>query len=243
MFAALSNAASSVGNAVSGAADSVSNAVTGAAREAMLLVAESEIKKQTGMEIDVDCENVPGDWNGWMMKTGVNSLCNEDTWSFLDNSTHNKKKIELWKQRGIKKIIMKVDETPDPDLKDWCTCMPSWEAGSTTLVLTWLPRAKHHASDNFWNEPGYKRWWVLSDEIVFGLQLYQLPGKCFYKSDWLEGFEDVDPDGLLPTSTKKFRRWFQFRHWVIMWYANDMWGWNYQWTENRLRTRMARTSA
>ena len=48
--------------------------------------------------------------------------------------------------------------------------------------------------------------------------------------DWLDDFEDVDPDGMLPTSTKKCKRWFQFRHWIIYWYPRAMWGWNWAYT-------------
>jgi len=92
------------------------------------------------------------------------------------------------------------------------------------------PKALSWKSQDTWMGSNCS-WWCLRDEMVSGLQIYQLPGKCFYKSDWLDGFSDVDPGGLLPTSTKKFKRWFQFRHWALMWYAADIWGWNYQWTE------------
>jgi len=221
---------SAISSAIGGAADAVHGAVTGAGRDAMLILAEQEVEKQVGRKIEISCSDIPASWNTWIMMTGVNSLCNDSTWAFLENSPYNQRKLELWNKRNIQKIVMRVDEHPDPDLADWAVCMPSWTEGSDTLTLTWLPRAYHWSSSVPWNGSGYKCWWILCDEIVFGLQLYQLPGKCFYKSDWFDGFEDVDPDGLFPTATKKCRRWFQHRHWVLFWYENAQWGYNWQWT-------------
>ena len=221
-----------IGGALSGAASAVSSTVSGGVKNAMLLVAERVIKEHTGKDITVEADGIPPHREEWMSKTGVNSLCCDDTWSFLDKSEGNRRKVEKWNERNIKKIVMKVDETPDPDLLDWGVCVPSWETGSDTLVLTWLPRAFNHTCNNTWLETsGWRSWWILSDEIVSGLQLYQLPGKCFYKSDWLDGFEDVDPEGFLPTSKKAFKRWFQFRHWIMFWYAKEQWGYNWQYTE------------
>jgi len=110
-------------------------------------------------------------------------------------------------------------------------CWVDWAEGSDTVIITWLPRGLSWSSSNYWWESGSRSWWIIRDELVFAMKLYQLPGKCFYKSDELGGFEDPDPDSFLPTGTKKFKRWFQFRHWVIYWYAEAQWGWNYQWTE------------
>jgi len=196
-------------------------------------LASYEIKKETGKDIQVVLDDIPSSWQDWVNKTGINSLCTDSTWAFLDKSNpQNARKIELWNQRNIKKIVMSVEENPDPDLRDWCNCYPSWETGDDTLYIDWLPKAFSHKSSNTWMEDsGSWAWWTIGDEIQHALQLYQLPGKCFYKSDWLEGFEDVDPDGLLPSSTKKFARWFQHRHWVIMWYGTDQWGYNCPWTE------------
>jgi len=193
---------------------------------------QSKIKDFTKTSIDISVKDVPDNRQEWVRITGVNSLCNDSTWSFLEDSEYNKRKVELWKERGIKKIVMTVNEKPDPkEMPDWAYCWMDWKGGSDTITITWLPRAFTWSCDNLIWESGYRTWWILSDWFVFALQLYQLPGKCFYKSDWLDGFEDVDPSGLLPSSTKKFRRWFQFRHWTIFWYATDTWGWNYQWTE------------
>jgi hypothetical protein len=197
----------------------------------LLLAAEAEIKKHTGMDIEVETAEVPDSWRAWMSRTGINSIANEDTWAFLEDNQWNQRKIELWKKRGLKKIILAVWETPDEDEK-WVTAFPEWETDSTTLKIWFYPRAGNWESSNSWLEPGYKRWWNLSDEIVFGLQLYQLPGKCFYKSDWLDDFEDVDPDSIIPNGTKKYKRWFQFRHWIIYWYPESMWGWNWAYTKS-----------
>lgn len=218
-------------NALSGAADSVSNAVHGAVEGPLLRAAEEEIKKLTGRSITVETENVPSQWQTWMSRTGINSIANEDTWAFLEDSQWNKRKIELWNERAIDKIILLIDTEPDPE-DHWIVCEPEWETGSKTLKLWFnMPRAGSWASDNTWLEPGYKRWWNLGDEIVFGLQLYQLEGKCFYKSDWLEDFEDVDENSIIPNGTKKVSRWFQFRHWIIYWYPEAQWGWNWAYTK------------
>jgi len=195
-----------------------------------LSTAEAEIKKHTGKTIRVSTEGLPPNMIDWVSKTGINSLCTEDSWAFLEKSEWNEPKIKLWEERNIDHIIMTTYQTGDSD-DDWIVCMPEWEAGSKTLKLKWGPRATWWSSDSHWHEGGYKRWWNISDEIVFGLQLYQLPGRCFYKSDWLEDFEDVDADSPLPFGTKKYKRWFQFRHWIIYWYPEAQWGWNWQWTE------------
>jgi hypothetical protein len=225
MFDALKDAAS-------GAVNAVANAGTDALMAAALKIAENEIEKEqcAGYHIDVEVKDIPDSWKDWIMKTGVNSLCVEDSWDFTDESTSNAAKAKKWKERNIKKIIMSVDEDPDKDLKSWCKCEVEWETGKTEMTIWWYPYAKTWSSDNSWLEGGYRRWWCLNDDIEFGLQLYQLPGKCFYKSDWLSGFEDPDPEGFLPTSTKKFDRWFQFRHWVIFWYGASSSGWNCAWT-------------
>jgi hypothetical protein len=230
MLDAIKSAATSVSNTVSDAAHSVKEGVKDAGMSACLTVAEGEVKKHTGSEIEIVAGEIPDNWKEWMMKTGCNSLCTEDTWDFLEDSEGNRRKRELWKERNIKKIILSVWEEPEPELASWAKCEVEWETGKTECTIWFYPYAKTWKSDNTWVEGGYRRWWVLRDELVFGLQLYQLPGKCFYKSDWLSGFEDVDPDGFLPSSTKKFDRWFQFRHWVMYWYATATWGWNYQWT-------------
>jgi len=218
-------------NALSSASESISQAVAGAVERPLLAAAESAIEKNTGMKIEVETENVPDDWRVWMSRTGINSIANDDTWAFLEPSQWNQRKIDLFKERAINKIILSVKPRLEDDDDDWIVAEPQWETGSKTLKLVFYPRAGRWESSNSWLEPGYKSWWNLSDEIVFGLQLYQLPGKCFYKSDWLDEFEDVDPDGLFPGSTKKFKRWFQFRHWIIYWYPSAMWGWNWQYTQ------------
>jgi len=218
-----------VANKVEAAADSVASAVAGAVEGPLLEAAKEAIKKETGADIDVETENVPDSWKVWMARTGINSIANSQTWAFLEESQWNQRKIDLWKERAIDKIVLSVNENPD-DEDGWIVCMPEWEQGSKTLKLVFYPRAGNWESSNSWLEPGYKRWWNLSDEIVFGLQLYQLPGKCFYKSDWLDEFDDVDPDSLIPNGTKKYKRWFQFRHWIIYWYPRAMWGWNWAYT-------------
>ena len=222
---AIGDAAGAVADKVGDAADAVGDAVANVGKGAMLMVAEKEIKEITGMDITVDTEDIPSDWNDWIMKTGVNSLCTKGSWTFLGNE----RKEQIWKERGIDKIVMKV-KTEIEDDERWIECMPEWEEGSKTLYLVWYPRAGNWESSNTWIEPGYKRWWNLADEISFGLQLYQLEGKCFYKSDWLENFEDDDPDSMFGGS-KEYKRWFQFRHWIIYWYPGAMWGYNWQWVQ------------
>ena len=219
----------SIKNTVSEAADSVSSAVGGFVDGALLKAAEKSIKEETGMDIDLEMGSVPDSKKDWMRKTGINSIACSGTWRFLDNSSYNARKVEKWKQRGIKKIILSAKDEVDPEDR-WIVCLPKWETGSTTLELTFYPRAYYWSSNNTWVEPGHKSYWYLDDEIVSGLQLYQLPGKCFYKSDFLDGFEDVDPNSVLPFGTAKFKRWFQFRHWIIYWYPNEMWGYNWAYT-------------
>jgi len=141
--------------------------------------------------------------------------------------------VETWEKREINKIVLKCKETVDDDDK-WIVCMPEWDPDSTvnskTLYLTFYPRALNWASPSSWLDPtGHKKWWIIGDEIVFGLQLYQLPGKCFYKSDWLDNFEDYDENSFFPNGTHKVKRWFQFRHWIMFWYANAQWGYNWAW--------------
>ena len=212
------------------AISNATNAVVGAVRDvgisANLTVAETEIEKLVGKKIKVDVEDIPDDWKEWVMKTGINSLCVDTTWSFLNKS--DERIMGLWKARDIEKITMRVwpESECDPDEK-WITCWVDWEQGTKEVDIWWYPYAKTWASDNTWLNPGYKRWWSIYDELVFGLQMYQLVGECFYKSDWLGDFEDVDPEGMFPSSTKKFRRWFQFRHWCIYWYGEAQWGYNY----------------
>jgi len=208
---------------------SVADTVKEGATDALTIAVEKEVELATGYHVDIECKDVPSDWKTWMMKTGLNSIACDDTWDFLEDTNANRRKIELWKSRNIKKIYLQIWETPDEDEK-WMTKEVEWEAGWDYFIVWFYPKAGDWESDNSWVESGYNRWWNLCDEIVFGLQIYQLPGKCFYKSDWLENFEDVDPDGAFPWSTAKFRRWFQFRHWVIFWYREAQSGWNYQWT-------------
>ena len=224
---------------LSGISDAVAgtvNAVTGIGKSSEMIaaqrVAEQRIKELTGSEIEVDAEEHGGEWTAWMLKTGINSLCCDDTWSFLEKSSYNERRLENWKKMGLKKIVMCVgDDSELDDDEKWMNCWVERETGKDFCTIYWYPHALTWSSDYMWNDSGYKRWWIISDELVFGLQLYQLAGKCFYKSDWLDNFEDVDPDGLLPSSTKKFRRWFQFRHWCFCWFSEAQWGYNYQWTE------------
>ena len=223
----------SIKDKVSDAADSVVEAVKDTGMSAACKVAEARIKELTGSEIEVETDNVPEDWKTWIMKTGVNSLCTEDTWDFLEKSEYNQKKVDLWEQRGIDKIVLTVakDDEVDEWTSPWVVAMVDWEKDSKTFIIKFYPRAKNWESSSTWLEPGGgKCWWILRDEIVFGLQLYQLPGKCFYKSDWLSGFQDFDADAVIPKSKKAFDRWFQFRHWTIFWFGKAQWGWNYQWT-------------
>jgi hypothetical protein len=221
LFNAISDAASS-------AADSVSNAVTSGVDGALTKVAEEKIKEHTGSDITVEFENVPDHRKDWMRGTGLNSLCTEDTWAFLDGS-YNERKRELWKERNINKIILTVEENPDNE-DDWIVAYPEWETGSRTLKIWFYPRAFRWGDDTTWMSPSYKRWWNVADEIVFGLQLYQLAGKCFYKSDWFDDFEDVDENSCIPNGTHKVSRWFQFRHWIIYWYREAQWGYNWAYT-------------
>jgi len=212
---------------MAGLLDAVSNAVGSFIDSAIIKEAEKDIKEATGLSITIKVEDVPEQHKHWVSYTGVNSIANEATWSFLKGEG-NKRKVELWKERNIDTIVLAVD--PNPDAEDsWIVCEPEWETGSRTLKLWFnVPRATNWSSDYSWAEDGNgHKWWDVSDEIVFGLQLYQIPGKCFYKSDWLENFEDVDEEALIPNSTKKVSRWFQFRHWIIYWYPNSQWGWNY----------------
>jgi hypothetical protein len=167
-----------------------------------------------------------------MLKTGLNSIANSDSWAFLQHTTYNQHRRDLWQQRNIQTIRLRVDEHPDANkFSRWDECVVEWNQGETHCTVTFLPYAKTWYSTNSWIEHGYKRWWNLCDELILGLQLYQLPGKCFYKSDFLEDFEDVDPNGTFSWSTAKFKRWFQFRHWCIFWYGDRVSGWNWQWTE------------
>ena len=216
--------------AISEAVDDVKEAVKDTGVSAMTKVAENELKERLGYEIEVDAEDIPDNWKEWIMKTGVNSLLNDSTWDFLEDSESNKLKVDLWKERDIKKIILAVNTECDDD-DNWIVARVDWETDAKEFKIVFHPRAKQWQSNNSWIEPGHKSWWILRDEIVFGLQLYQLPGRCFYKSDYLDGFEDPDPDSSSPFGKKKFKRWFQFRHWVMFWYGKARWGWNYQWTK------------
>jgi len=219
-------------NAISNAVDSVSDAIDSANWNRAKVCAEERIKELTGQKIEVAMD-VPSAHQEWVMKNGINSLCTEDTWDFVtDKSEYNRRCVELWARRGINKIIMKVNATPNKEeFEESTVCCVDWAEGSSTVTITWLPRALSWSTGNFWFESGYRTWWIIRDELVYGMRLYQLPGKCFYKSDWLDGFEDVDPGSLFPNAKKKFKRWFQFRHWVIYWYAEGQSGYNYQWTE------------
>jgi len=219
----------SIKNTVDSAATSVADTVRDGATKALQEAVETDIEKYVGYHIDVECRDIPSDWKEFIMKTGLNSVAVDDSWSFLEDSAGNKRKIELWKSRNIKKIYLQVWDDIDSD-DDWIDTEVEWESGWDYFIVWFAPHSKYWASSNTWVEPGYKRWWNLSDDIVYGLQLYQLPGKCFYKSDWLDNFEDVDPDGFFPWSTVKTKRWFQFRHWIIFWYREGRSGWNWQWT-------------
>ena len=230
MLSAMKEAASDAAAGVSNATTSALEFGRDAAVQSSLKVAEEEIRKQTGKEIEVVVKDIPKNWKEWVMKTGVNSLCNDSTWDFLERSESNKRKLDLWEKRGIRKIVMTVNENPDPDMSSWAVCEVQWTEGSDEVTIEWLPRALQWNSTNAWIESGPKCWWIIRDELVFGLQLYQLDGKCFYKSDWLDGVSDPDETATLPGQTKKFKRWFQFRHWIIYWYPKARWGWNYQWT-------------
>jgi hypothetical protein len=214
--------------------DAVGNAVGDAAMNTALKYAESKIKEYTGRDIEVDTAGDMDDSDKeWIRKTAVNSLCVEDTWDFLEKSEANARKVELWNKRNIKKIVMKINKKPDPEKDaDWWPCTIDYKESDNFFTITWLPYGLSWSSSNHYWESGYRCWWILRDQIVYSLQLYQLPGKCFYKSDWLDGVEDPDPNSFMPTATKKFKRWFQFRHWCIYWYATGQWGYNYQWTDN-----------
>jgi len=228
----ISGAISGAADAVGGAADAVSSAVKGGAFGIAAKIAEMEVKDQTGKEIEIDYEDVDDDNMEWLIKTGLNSLCCDGTWSFIEDSSYNKRKLDKWHERDVTKIIMTVERNPE-EHSGWKICDVKWDdsaVGPSTITISWYPRALRWESSRTWKEPGSKCWWDISDELVFGMQLYQLPGKCFYKSDWVEDFEDYDPDAFFSFSKKSFRRWLQFRHWTMMWFARAMPGWNYQWT-------------
>jgi len=215
---------------VSNAGSAVVDAAKDGATSALTLEVEKDIEKETGYRITVECVDIPSGWKDWVMATGLNSVAVDDSWDFLDESASNKPVVDLWKSRNIKKILLQVCENPDEE-DQYLTTEVEWETGWDYFIVWFYPRAKNWGNSVNWLEDSGHKWWNLCDDIVFGLQLYQLPGKCFYKSDWLEGFEDVDPDGAFPWSTGKFKRWFQFRHWIIFWYRESQSGWNYRWTE------------
>ena len=219
----LKNAVDSVQEAVSDAADTVKEAVKDTGMSAILTIAEKELTERLGYDMKVDSDDIPDNWKEWVMKTGVNSLLNDSTWDFLEDSQSNKRKVELWKERDIKKIVLTVQEECDNDDR-WIVANVSYD--SDVMTVKFLPHAKDWKSESLWSGESGRRWWILRDEIVFGLQLYQLPGLCFYKSDYLE-MEDTDGDYM----SSKYKRWFQFRHWVIFWFGRARWGWNYQWTK------------
>eukprot|EP01084_Bolivina_argentea_P261788 442547_1 len=221
----LKDTAESVADTVGDAVDTVKEAAKDAGLSALLVFAEKELKEKLDREIEIVVDDVPDNWKEWVMKCGINSILNDSTWDFLEDSDSNKPKLDLWKIRDIKKITMAVNPECD-DEDNHVVCNVDWKADETEFTITWFPRAKDWKSENTWMVDGPKSWWVIRDEIVFGLKLYQLPGVCFYKSDFLE-MDDTDGEHL----AKKYKRWFQFRHWVIFWYARARHGWNYQWTK------------
>jgi len=228
---AVKNAAQTVAQGAADKAAAAKEAVKTGALEVACAAAEKEVKKQTGRSIRVTTRNVPDDWLEWMAKTGVNSLCAPDTWVFLEESSYNARKVDLWNERGIKKIVMTVRTDPEEFSSDWKIAEVEWESPSTTMTIHWYPRASRDKnSPNFWKEKGPKEWWSLANEICFGLRIYQLPGKCFYKSDWVDNFDDVDPDSYFASGTTVYRRWLQFRRWTLLWYARPIADYNFQWS-------------
>ena len=227
---AVKEAAGTVAQNVAETAAAAKEAVTTGALDIACAAAEKEVKKQTSKAIKVTTRNVPGPWIEWIAKTGVNSLCNPDTWVFLEESSYNATKVDLWNERGIKKIVMTVKADPEDFTENWKVCEVEWEAPSTTMTVHWYPHAKSKESEGFWSDKGAKKdWWCIANEIIAGLQIYQLPGKCFYKSDWVDNFDDVDPDSYFATGTTVYRRWLQFRRWSLVWYARPIADFNFQW--------------
>jgi hypothetical protein len=259
MFSAFSDAIHNANESMRRAQSARELLAKQAAMLSALRIAEEEIQKILGRRILVDIATHPPtvlteEWSAWIAKTGVNSLCNEATWDFTMVSSYNRKQVEQWEARGIKRIFLTVETNPAADVRDWAVCRVDWEPGRDDMLITWYPRALTFQSPNGWLDSGPKCWWVLRDEIVFGLKIYQLPGKCLFKSDWVVGSFDgqtagsegvanntAPPPQAMPKSNAgaagtvpngKQRRWFQLRHWIILWFAEAQPGWNCAWMTN-----------
>jgi hypothetical protein len=214
---------------VPNAAKSEPSGAQRAGLRAALVYTEAKVKEYTQQRIKVEVDHIPADWTDWMRTTGCNSLCVDDTWTFLEQTSYNQRRLEAWDERKIDSIVMSVRTEP-AEFNNWRVCEVEWEEGSTSMRIIWYPRAAEIQSpDMCMTHGGHKRWWNLCDAIVFGLRIYQLPGKCLYKSDWLDNFEDVDPDAFFLDGKTAYRRWLQFRHWVIVFFPRAMPGWNYHW--------------
>lgn len=208
-----------------GAASAASNAVHNVADNAMNVLAAKycqlaggEVKKHTNMDIVVEFHHVAVDWLPWMVKTGINSICTEQSWAFMKDQH----KAQLFHERGIKKIKLTVmNDAPEED--NWIVTWANWDRNEKELIVYFYPGAKVLTSEHSWDEGGNRSWWNLCDDILFALKMTTAEGPCFYKSDYV-AMEDVEvPNG----QSAKRKRWLQFRHWILVFFANERPGWNW----------------
>lgn len=184
--------------------------------------AEEKIKQHTGRDIEVVEGSFGSEWNDFMAGPGTNSLGLGGTWHWLERGPGSERQRDLWEERDIKKIIIAAEPEDKLDEHEMqhTDCIVHYESGSNEFTLSWCPRALKLSN--------HRKWFCIHDDIQFGLRLYQLDGCCFYKSDFVDDFEDIDENSCLPNGTGKFQRWLQFRHWTMMWFEKARPGWNYK---------------
>lgn len=182
-------------------------------------IAEKALSDRFKSKFEVTAPCVPDAWKEWIPKAGINSICNDETWGFLEKAPEAHK--NRWDFIGINKIILKVQPECKPDEK-WRVAQVQWDFGENReeMTIVFFPHAKTLKSERCWNEEGEKKYWNLSGEITLALNIYQLPGPCFYKSGWLTSMQCIEG------APGKYRRWFQFRHWILFWYNREVPGYN-----------------
>eukprot|EP01060_Flectonema_neradi_P035517 TRINITY_DN6559_c0_g1_i1.p1 TRINITY_DN6559_c0_g1~~TRINITY_DN6559_c0_g1_i1.p1 ORF type:complete len:413 (+),score=76.83 TRINITY_DN6559_c0_g1_i1:68-1240(+) len=213
----------SAAGAVGGAMKDIGNAITGfaddeeskkACKEAEKLY-EEQYKKLTGKDADsIDIKVDKGsDWDDrvskFMKSSAVMSIVHTYSLQFLRDD--DKKKI--W-DKGCKKIIVTYAKEPTEDELEHIESHSSARVSreDETIYIKYYERAI-----------GYHTVY-LRDEIEFGLDMYMLTGKCWYKSGWVDKFQEPK----FPFGTESVKRWFQLRHNCLYWYPRRLWGYNWK---------------
>ncbi|KAJ9460353.1 hypothetical protein DIPPA_02802 [Diplonema papillatum] len=202
---------SAIGNAIKGYADDAETMAN--CKEAAELYAvcyKEATGKRKDIEIKVDHDN---DWDSrvveFMKKAAVKSFGLRNTLQFLRDDYKRK----IW-ENGCDKVVLTYQDKPSDDELEYID-EHSWARVSREDDVVYI---------KFYNRCVGYSYIYIRDEIEFGLNMDMLTGKCWYKSGWVKDF----PEPKFPFGTDNLPRWFQCRHYCLLWYPRRMWGWNWK---------------